>query len=156
MEITSPDRAERDPQTSAIIGAAIEVHKQLGRGFLEYVYRRPLEMELAQRGVPFEREVAFPIVYKGRSTGVTFRVDLLCFDDIVVEIKALKEITGSEKAQVINYLHVARRRRGLLLNFGGAVLGIHRYVIDVHERPELAAADDGVRSDSAGQVEGAN
>ncbi len=81
---------ERDPQTSAVIAAAIEVHRHLGRGFLEYVYRTPLELELLDRGVPFKREVQYPIVYKNKRTGIVFRVDLVCFGAVIVELKAMK------------------------------------------------------------------
>lgn len=119
---------ERDPQTSAIIGAAIEVHRHLGRGFLEYVYRTPLELELLDRGIPFKREVQYPIVYKGKRTGIAFRVDLVCFGEVIVELKAMKAVTGAEHAQVINYLHASGLERGLLLNFGTPILTIERFV----------------------------
>ena len=119
---------QRDPQTSAIIAAAIEVHRHLGRGFLEYVYRTPLELELLERGVPFKREVQYPIVYKGKRTGIAFRVDLVCFGEVIVELKAMKAFTGAERAQVINYLRASGLKRALLLNFGTPTLGIERFV----------------------------
>jgi GxxExxY protein len=126
--IPAAPRTERDPQTSAIIDAAIEVHRHLGRGFLEYVYRRPLELELLERRIPFRREMPFPIVYKGKPTGITFRADLVCYGEVIVELKAMKAVTGSERAQVINYLKAANLKRALLLNFGTPVLGIERFV----------------------------
>lgn len=136
----------RDAQTALIIGAAIDVHRELGRGFLEQVYRRPMELELRARNVPFQREAAFPVIYKGVPTGVSFRVDLLCFGEIVVELKALSEITGGDVAQVINYLHVAKLRRGLLLNFGTPRLGIQRVVHTPEHgttvRPDVAPPGD--------------
>jgi GxxExxY protein len=132
---TTHSLTERDPQTGAIIGAAIEVHRHLGRGFLEYVYRAPLEVELLERGIPFKREVQYPVIYKGKKVGITFRVDLLCYDEIIVEIKALKMITGAERAQAINYTRAARKRRALLLNFGTPVLGIERFF-----NPDLSEA----------------
>jgi GxxExxY protein len=119
---------ERDEQTSLILAVAIEVHKELGRGFFERVYRRPLELELEVRGIPYQTEVSFPIVYKGRATGVRYRVDLICFDSVIVEIKALKEITSYETAQLINYMRASGMKRALLLNFGSPVLGIERRV----------------------------
>jgi GxxExxY protein len=122
------ERTERDPQTSAIIAAAIEVHRHLGRGFLEYVYRRPLELELLERDIPFTREMPYPVIYKGKPTGITFRADLVCYGEVIVELKAMKALTGSERAQVINYLKAANLKRALLLNFGTPVLGIERFV----------------------------
>lgn len=96
---TAPTGTERDPQTSAIIAAAIEVHCHLGRGFLEYVYRTPLELELVERGIPFQREVQYPIVYKNKRTGISFRVDLLCFGAVIVELKAMKALTAAASAR---------------------------------------------------------
>jgi GxxExxY protein len=125
---TTTAKTERDPQTSAIIAAAIEVHRHLGRGFLEYVYRTPLELELLERGIPFKREVQFPILYKGKRTGIAFRVDLVCYGEVIVELKAMKALTGAEHAQVINYLHASGLERGLLLNFGTPILTIERFV----------------------------
>jgi len=90
---TATTPTERDPQTSTIIAAAIEVHRLLGRGFLEYVYRTPLELELLDRGIPYKREVQYPIIYKGRRTGIAFRVDLVCYGEVIVELKAMKQIT---------------------------------------------------------------
>jgi GxxExxY protein len=118
---------ERDPQTSAIIAAAIEVHRLLGRGFLEYVYRTPLELELIDRGIPFTREAQYPIVYKGRRTGIVFRVDLVCYGEVIVELKAMKELGGAERAQTINYLRASGLKRALLLNFGTPLLSIERF-----------------------------
>jgi len=119
---------QRDPKTSAIIAAAIEVHRHLGRGFLEYVYRTPLELELLERGVPFKREVQYPIVYKGKRTGIAFRADLVCYDEVIVELKAMKMLTGTERAQAINYLRASGLKRALLLNFGAPILSIERFV----------------------------
>jgi GxxExxY protein len=125
---TATERTERDPQTSAIIAAAIEVHRFLGRGFFEYVYRTPLELELLERGIPYKREVQYPIVYKGKPTGIAFRADLVCYGQVIVELKAMKELTGTERAQTINYLRASGLKRALLLNFGTALLGIERFV----------------------------
>jgi GxxExxY protein len=135
MTIATPS-TERDPQTSAIIAAAIEVHRHLGRGFLEYVYRTPLELELLERGIPFKREVPHPIIYKGRPTGINFRVDLICYGEVVVEVKAMKALTGAERAQTINYLRASGLKRALLLNFGTPLLAIERFVNSaVESRP---------------------
>ena len=88
----------RDEQTYAIIGAAMEVHNQLGHGFLEAVYQEALEIELTARGIPFLREVEFLVIYKGNPLVSRFRVDLVCYGEIVVELKALGVIGGSEEA----------------------------------------------------------
>ena len=125
---TATPSTERDPQTSAIIAAAIEVHRHLGRGFFEYVYRTPLELELLDRGIPYKREVQYPIVYKGKPTGIAFRADLVCYGEVIVELKAMKDLTGAERAQAINYLRASGLKRALLLNFGTPLLGIERFV----------------------------
>jgi GxxExxY protein len=125
---TDTTRTARDPQTSAIIAAAIEVHRLLGRGFLEYVYRTPLELELLERGIPYKREVQYPIVYKGKPTGIAFRADLVCYGEVIVEVKATKQLTGTERAQTINYLRASGLKRALLLNFGTSLLSIERFV----------------------------
>jgi GxxExxY protein len=108
----------RDPETYAIIGAAMEVHRTLGCGFLEFVYHEALAIELAARGIPFRREAALPIVYKDNVLPCSFRVDFICFDKILLELKALATLSPIEDAQVINYLKASKLPRALLLNFG--------------------------------------
>ncbi len=105
-------------ETFGIYGAAIEVHRVLGPGFSEAVYQEALEMELAARGIPFDPQREMRVFYKSQLLKKTFIPDFVCYDKIVVEIKALDEITGKEKAQVINYLKVTDFRLGLLINFG--------------------------------------
>jgi hypothetical protein len=111
-EISQMDTDSRDPQTRAIIGAAMEVHRQLGAGFLEAVYQEALAIELADRGIPFRREEELPIDYKG----------------IIVELKALQLLSGTEEAQLLNYLKATSLERGLLLNFGRPSLEFKRFV----------------------------
>jgi GxxExxY protein len=120
-----------DPQTYKIIGAAMAVHRQLGCGFLEAVSREALTIELQERGVPFVREVRLPVRYRSRLLPVFYTVDFICFDEVLVEVKALHAIGPNEVAQLINYLRIARRRRGLLLNFGATSLQHRRLVLDV-------------------------
>jgi len=122
------DLPERDPRTYAIIGAAIEVHKHLGCGFLESVYQEALAIELVLREIPFRREVRLPVSYKGQVLVTSFCADFICFDSLVVELKAVAHMSGSEEAQLINYLKVTRFRVGLLLNFGTRSLEHRRLV----------------------------
>src|SRR5690348_1329954 len=109
---------EKDSQTYRIIGAAMEVHGQLGHGFLESVYQEALAMELGERSVPFLREVDLPVHYKSRLLPCTFRADFVCFESIIVELKALTALTPRDHSQVINYLKATGYARALLLNFG--------------------------------------
>ena len=118
----------RDPQTFAIIGAAIEVHRHLGSGFLEPVYHEALKIEFGLEGIAFKHEVALPIEYKGQRLECSYRADFICFDSIVVELKAMPTITTREQSQLINYLKATGYRRGLLLNFGGKRIESKRMV----------------------------
>jgi GxxExxY protein len=120
---------ERDPRTFAIIGAALEVHTVLGPGILEAVYREALASELARRGVSFRSEVEMPVFYKGERLSTLYRCDFVCYDSVIVEIKALAHMTGLEEAQVINYLKASGHTVGLLLNFGARSLEHRRLVL---------------------------
>ena len=102
----------------AIIGAAIEVKKVLGHGFLEAVYQEAMEIELQSRGIPFESRKGFEIVYKERRLNKTYEADLICFGSIIVELKALNRLSGTEEGQILNYLKATGLRVGLLINFG--------------------------------------
>jgi GxxExxY protein len=115
-------KRRRDPETYEVIGAAMAVHRELGDGFLEDVYHEALMMEMSSRNIPFLHEVDLPIFYKGQPLQKIYRADFICYDTIVVEIKALSGISGREKAQVINYLRASNYDRGLLLNFGAESL----------------------------------
>ena len=119
---------KRDPRTYAIIGASMEVHKLLGSGFLEKVYQEALAIELASRGVPFKQEIELPIFYKGNSLKTHYRADFLCFDNIIVELKALKSMSGRETSQVLNYLKASNKKIGLLINFGKRSLEYERFI----------------------------
>jgi len=119
--------SQRDPETYAIIGAAMEVHKQLGYGFLEAVYQEALAVEMSLRQIPFEREVSLPVFYKTQKLKTSYRADFVCFDRVVVELKALSRLSGSEEAQIINYLKATGYATGLLLNFGAKSLEYKRF-----------------------------
>ncbi len=121
-------QVEEDPRTYAIIGAAIEVHRHLGHGFLEAVYQEALAVEFQLTSVPFRLQVELPIYYKDKALKTFYRADFICFGDVVVELKALRALTGSDDAQVINYLKASRLTTGLLLNFGGPWLEHKRFI----------------------------
>jgi GxxExxY protein len=101
-----------------IIGAAIEVHKELGNGFLEPVYQEAMEIEITLRNIPFSAQMPLKIRYKERTLKKEYIPDLLCFDSIIVELKALNRLGGNEDAQIINYLKATGLHVGLLINFG--------------------------------------
>ena len=118
----------RDPRTYEVIGAAMEVHKQLGHGFLEAVYQEALAVEMELREIPFSREVMLPVHYKNRQLAVGYRADFLCFENVVVEIKALRRLSTIEEAQILNYLKATGLEIGILINFGSRSLEYKRYV----------------------------
>lgn len=101
-----------------IIGAAFEVYNTLGPGFLEAVYQECLELEFQKRGIPYEREKEIVIKYNGYKLKQTYKADFICYDQIIVELKAVSEIIDSHRAQVSNYLRATNMKLGILLNFG--------------------------------------
>lgn len=102
----------------AIQGAIFEVYREMGCGFLEAVYQECLEKELQKRNIPFIAQQALRLTYKGSQLQQTYRPDFICFGQIIVELKAVKEIAPEHKAQVINYLKATGIRLGMLVNFG--------------------------------------
>jgi GxxExxY protein len=131
----------KDEQTHAIIGAAMEVHRHLGPGFLEAVYHQALAMEFSARGVPFAKEVDLPVYYKGERLTCSYRADFICYGEVIVELKALRAITNIEQAQLLNYLKTTRLERGLLLNFGRQSLEFKRFVFS-NLRKSVKSADE--------------
>jgi GxxExxY protein len=101
-----------------IIGAAIEVHKTLGHGFLEAIYQEAFEYELSDRKIPFSSQIELKVKYKNRYLQKTYIVDIIAYDKIIIELKALSNLSGKEEAQLINYLKATEFKVGLLINFG--------------------------------------
>jgi GxxExxY protein len=128
------DHAHTDAETYAIIGAAMEVHRTLGCGFLEAPYASALFIELQLRGIPVEREVSYPLRYKGHSLHLHYRADLVCFGSVLVETKAVRALGDVEMAQAINYLRASGLQRALVLNFSGRSLVYKRVVLDFTQR----------------------
>ena len=116
-------------KTRNIIGAAIEVHKVLGPGFLEAVYHEALEIELGLRSIPFESHKRLQIPYKSNILAQPYEADFLIYNEIIVEIKALDKLIGKHHAQVLNYLKATGKKVGLLFNFGETSLITKRFVL---------------------------
>jgi GxxExxY protein len=106
----------------------MEVHRQLGRGFLEAVYQEAMAIELESRGILHGREVELPVFYKGQRLTCEYRADFVCFESVIVELKAVSELSGAHEAQVINYLKATGIEIGLLINFGGESLDFKRFI----------------------------
>jgi GxxExxY protein len=123
--------ADLNRGTGNVIGAAIEVHRQLGPGLLESSYRECLCPELVLLRIPFEREKPLPLEYKGIHLGCGYRLDLLVCDSVVVEVKAIEALAPIHEAQLLTYLRIGGWRLGLLINFNVSVLktGIRRRIL---------------------------
>jgi GxxExxY protein len=119
-----------DPQTYALIGAAMEVHRELGHGFLEAVYQEALAVELTARKISFQREASLEIKYKNQILACAYKADFVCFGEILVELKAIEQLGNPEKSQVINYLNATKYTRALLINFGSPSLEYQRLVLN--------------------------
>jgi GxxExxY protein len=107
------------PQVSySIVGACFEVYNEKGCGFTEEIYQECLEMEMADQGIPFNAQPELPLAYKGRRLKKRFKPDFLCFDEVVLEIKAVSALVEEHRSQVLNYLNATKRPVALLVNFG--------------------------------------
>lgn len=112
-----------------IIGAAMEVHKELGKGFLESVYQEALELEFSSYKVPYEREASVPIIYKNLRLSKYFVADFICYNKIILELKAVSELSPEHTSQVFNYLKATGFKLGILINFGSISLQYKRIVL---------------------------
>jgi GxxExxY protein len=114
--------------TYKIIGCAMEVHKSLGVGFLESVYEPALRLEFKKSNLPFESQVEFPVIYRNERIK-SFICDLVVDKKVIIELKAIKQITDLARAQILNYLKVTNLRIGLLINFGSNSLQYERIIL---------------------------
>jgi len=108
----------------------MEVHRELGHGFLEKVYHQALTIEFTTRNIPFQNEVQLPVSYKRQLLDCHYQADFICYGEIIVELKALETLSGKEDSQVINYLKASSLKRALLINFGGRRLEYKRLVLN--------------------------
>ncbi|MDD2923353.1 MAG: GxxExxY protein [Anaerolineales bacterium] len=129
---------QRDAQTYTIIGACMEIHRQLGHGFFEAVYQEAAVIEFQNKNISAQREVLLPITYKNIILPTHYRADFICFSEIVVEFKALSRLSGVEESQLLNYLKATGLKRGLLINFGAQSLQYKRLVWN-YDDPSIQA-----------------
>ena len=116
-------------ETYQIIGAAQEVHTELGSGFLEVVYQDALEIEFKHRSIPYKREYSLPIFYKEIKLNRNYSLDFLCYDKIIIETKAVKVLTEEFYSQIMHYLKATRLKLGLIINFGEPSLRVKRIIV---------------------------
>lgn len=119
----------RSHETKQIIGAFYEVYNVLGAGFLESVYKEALTVEFLNRNIPFEIEKQISIHFKGEVLKGKYYADIVCYGDIIIELKAVSEINSFHKAQLINYLKATNLKLGFLVNFGGSSLEFKRFLV---------------------------
>ena len=123
------DDLQYKEEVHEIVGAAMAVHRYFGCGFTEKVYQDALEIEFANRNIPSVREAELHIGYNGQELASTFKPDYICYDKIIVELKAVKELDDMHRSQAINYAKVAGCDMALLVNFGETSLKFERYLI---------------------------
>jgi len=126
--LLSSERLFYKEESYNIIGACMEVHRELGPGFLEAVYHEALIIEFLERNIPFEHEKELTIQYKSKILNKKYYADFVCYDKIIVEIKALSKLISEHQAQVLNYLKATDLKLGLLVNFGEISLNYKRLV----------------------------
>ncbi len=116
-----------DPRTYAILGAAMEVHRVIGPGFLEAVYQEALGVEFVARGIPFRREVELPVIYKEHVLKTAYRADFICFESVILELKSIAKLGANEEAQILNCLKATGYEVGLVVNFAESRLAYKRF-----------------------------
>lgn len=125
-QITQIDK--KDPQSYAVIGVAMEVHREMDRGFLEVVYQEAMEIELREKNVPFVSQPQIRLAYKSFTLEKYYKPDFICFGSLIVEIKAESSLTKVDEPQIINVLKATKFQTGLLINFGQPSLRYQRFV----------------------------
>ncbi len=111
-----------------IIGAALEVHNNLGRGLEEALYQEALLIELTERDIRFESQKLLQTYYKGHTLKKEYYADLICYDSVMVELKAVGSLSSEHRTQLLNYMRITKIKRGLLINFGEKSLRVERYI----------------------------
>lgn len=112
----------------AVVGAALEVHRCLGRGLEEAIYQEALELELKEMDIKFDAQKKLHMYYKNHELNKVYMAVLICFDGIMVELKAVDHVISEHRAQLMNYMRITKIRRGLLINFGEKSLRAERYI----------------------------
>ena len=115
-------------ETEAMIGACYEVHRVLGHGFLEAIYHEALLYEFEDRDIPFESQKNLDVWYKKRKLKKQYMADFICFEEIILEIKAVETLNNDHTGQIINYLRATDMKLGLLINFGSSKMQIKRII----------------------------
>ena len=123
-----------------VIGAIYEVHKELGPGLNEYVYQEGLGMQLEEENIAFEREKEYTPIYHDRSMNAKYRLDFVCMDQIIVECKAVEQLTINHRAQLFNYMLLTKLPMGILVNFSQKSAVIERYFFDT-QKNEIMSMD---------------
>jgi GxxExxY protein len=126
----SNNEDRNDQETYTIIGAAMEVHRELGPGFLESVYQDAMELEFKERHIPYVREAAIQIKYKNQKINSSYRADFICYENVIVELKTVEKIDNIHYAQVLNYLKATGHTKSVLLNFKPSSLDYRRIIRD--------------------------
>ncbi len=122
-------------ESYAILGACFAVYRGMGCGFLEAVYQECLALEFEACGIPFRAQVELPLEYRGRRLSQAYRADFVCFDKIIVEVKATSELVPEHRAQLINYLNATGMQLGLLVNFGHYPKLEHERLANTRRKP---------------------
>ncbi len=127
-----------------VIGAIHEVHKELGPGLNESCYQEGLQMQLEEQGISFQRELTFHPEYHGKRMEVTYRLDFLCKENIIIECKAVSDLNSTHRAQLFNYMRLLKYPCGILVNFIPKFATIERYFLDI-DTMEIVGTDGKVK-----------
>ncbi|MBQ8656106.1 MAG: GxxExxY protein [Prevotella sp.] len=127
-----------------VVGAIHEVHRELGAGLNEYCYQEGLQLQLQESKIPFKREMTFHPFYHGHEMSAEYRIDFLCKQDIIIECKAVVELSSIHRAQLFNYMRLLNFPCGILVNFAPKFATIERYFLDL-ERNEIIGTDGKVK-----------